>query len=982
MTVRKLTFFLLFMLLSSATFAATPNPGHDASRVGAGTFAAGNFTFQNSLTVNGTLFFVNSTGGFVGINTLSPTQKLDVNGSINISGSSGKIYTPEICIAGDCKTAWPTSSGGNVTGGGPAGNISYWTNSTNLGTTPIFISGKYIGINNDTPAYPLQVGGVTTAVANNPQVVINTGSSNNKGLVIQQRSGQSFNPFEIVDHSSNVLFAITKEGYLQSNAGSGALIAQVNGHFQIIDNNNNNQLMIIPSTGWVDTVNTTYAYIGVATNYPNTLISTRSGVGQRLGLQYTGVTITGQSTVYGAGAQLLVHGVTTSSPVTILRSPNSFTSDFLQIQNNSNYTWSAINGSGAFAIGKATPNQALDVNGSINVSSSSGKIYTPEICIAGDCKTAWPSGGSGNISGSGNAGNVSYWSNGSLLGSSQLYVSGNSIGVGTTSPTSTFHVVGTTNISGITFIGSNLTINGSIVSSGGNTRGTNAIDLQLNRSASTQVANGSHAVVIGGARNTASGDYATTVGGYSNTASGPAAVALGDTNTASGNDAIVAGGGSNTASGYYAATIGGTGLTAQGYGQLVIGQYNVLQGASTLFTYGDQALMIGNGSGSGSRRTTFYITNNGNVHAGGTVNASAINTTTVCIGSDCRTSWPSSGGSGNITGSNGSAGYVARWNNGSALDRGSIYDNGSNVGIGMLPYDSRYALSVGRQSSVGTFSNALYVEFNQTTALSANHAPVGLYSYTKGNWTGAATSNSWLQGGYFGAEKYGTGNLTNLLGLYAYTYVGEGNVTNAYSFMAGSPAGASNNYGIYIEAPGNTNSSSYQFYSATTNPVVIRADGKVGIGLKAPTQALHVNGSVNITDNVYYGGNLTGTGADFAERFTVAEPLEAGDVVCLREDNKIERCTDRGQRSVVGVISTAPTVIGNGDAPNSQPVGIVGIVPTKVKGEVHRFDMLTASSTDGYAELATSSDFGAIIGKAMDNCEGGECTINVLVGLQ
>ncbi|MCX6814107.1 MAG: hypothetical protein NTY20_00425 [Candidatus Aenigmarchaeota archaeon] len=51
----------------------------------------------------------------------------------------------------------------------------------------------------------------------------------------------------------------------------------------------------------------------------------------------------------------------------------------------------------------------------------------------------------------------------------------------------------------------------------------------------------------------------------------------------------------------------------------------------------------------------------------------------VCIGSNCRNSWPL--GAGGITGS-GTANYLSKWTGGTSLGNSIIYDNGNNVGIG------------------------------------------------------------------------------------------------------------------------------------------------------------------------------------------------------------------------------------------------------------------------------------------------------------
>lgn len=101
--------------------------------------------------------------------------------------------------------------------------------------------------------------------------------------------------------------------------------------------------------------------------------------------------------------------------------------------------------------------------------------------------------------------------------------------------------------------------------SGGDVRGTAAVDMQTTRLASTMVASGNYATVGGGQNNTASIDSATVGGGASNTASAPhATVGGGAYNTASGSYATVGGGLFNTASGVAATVGGGTYNTASG----------------------------------------------------------------------------------------------------------------------------------------------------------------------------------------------------------------------------------------------------------------------------------------------------------------------------------------------------------------------------------------------------------------------------------
>jgi hypothetical protein len=61
--------------------------------------------------------------------------------------------------------------------------------------------------------------------------------------------------------------------------------------------------------------------------------------------------------------------------------------------------------------------------------------------------------------------------------------------------------------------------------------------------------------------------------------------------------------------------VGGEGLYTQAYAQTAIGRYNTLQGTGATYTYGDQAFIIGNGTSTSSRATSFYITNDGKLWA-------------------------------------------------------------------------------------------------------------------------------------------------------------------------------------------------------------------------------------------------------------------------------------------------------------------------------------------------------------------------------
>lgn len=135
-----------------------------------------------------------------------------------------------------------------------------------------------------------------------------------------------------------------------------------------------------------------------------------------------------------------------------------------------------------------------------------------------------------------------------------------------------------------------ITDNGAIRAdgSGGNARGTDAVDLQVTRAGAAQVASGTNSVVCGGSGNTASGARSSCVGGDTNIVSSTegfvgggegnqaitgdrASVCGGQNNTASGTEAFVGGGQNNQSTNSHCVVAGGDGNTATAQDATVCG---------------------------------------------------------------------------------------------------------------------------------------------------------------------------------------------------------------------------------------------------------------------------------------------------------------------------------------------------------------------------------------------------------------------------
>jgi outer membrane protein assembly factor BamB len=131
-------------------------------------------------------------------------------------------------------------------------------------------------------------------------------------------------------------------------------------------------------------------------------------------------------------------------------------------------------------------------------------------------------------------------------------------------------------------------------------------------------------------------------------------------------------------------------------------------------------------------------------------------------------------------------------------------------------------------------------------------------------------------------------------------------------------------------------------------------------------------------------------GADIAEYVRVSEPVEAGEVVEMDPIHAGFYRKSRAPHSRLtgGVIATAPGMTLGGPKDKSQEVtallALVGVVPVKVtaeNGSIRPGDLLTTSSTRGYAMRCNDPQRceGTLLGKALEFLPAGQGLIKMLV---
>ena len=174
--------------------------------------------------------------------------------------------------------------------------------------------------------------------------------------------------------------------------------------------------------------------------------------------------------------------------------------------------------------------------------------------------------------------------------------------------------------------------------------------------------------------------------------------------------------------------------------------------------------------------------------------------------------------------------------------------------------------------------------------------------------------------------------------------------------------------------------------STTTGALVVRG----GAGFAGNiTTAGWIIPSANVSQNLgtstswwntFYGVSTQAQYADLAENYQADAAYEPGTVVEFGGEAEVTLAED-GTRRVAGVVSTNPAHLMNGGLTGENVVAIAlqGRTPCRVRGTIHKGDMLVSAGA-GFARPDNSPQLGAVIGKALENFDGVEGVIEVVVG--
>ena len=143
-------------------------------------------------------------------------------------------------------------------------------------------------------------------------------------------------------------------------------------------------------------------------------------------------------------------------------------------------------------------------------------------------------------------------------------------------------------------------------------------------------------------------------------------------------------------------------------------------------------------------------------------------------------------------------------------------------------------------------------------------------------------------------------------------------------------------------------------------------------------------GNIGQSDNYFnrvFAQATSALYADLAEKYVADAEYAPGTVVVFGGDKEVTISSTDADRAVAGVVSTNPSYIMNSglEAEYVATVALTGRVPCRVTGSVRKGDLMVSAGY-GLARADADPRVGTVIGKALENFEGTDGVIEVVVG--
>ena len=176
--------------------------------------------------------------------------------------------------------------------------------------------------------------------------------------------------------------------------------------------------------------------------------------------------------------------------------------------------------------------------------------------------------------------------------------------------------------------------------------------------------------------------------------------------------------------------------------------------------------------------------------------------------------------------------------------------------------------------------------------------------------------------------------------------------------------------------------------TASNGNIVLTPNGTGNVNISSNIMPTSSNASANIGSattyfNTIFGKATTAQYADLAENYLADADYAPGTVLDFDGTQEVTISTRDSSKRVAGVVSTNPAHLMNStlDGSHVTAVALAGRVPTQVTGTIAKGDLMV-SAGNGRARAEANPSTGTVIGKSLENFNGGEGTIEIVISMQ
>jgi hypothetical protein len=202
----------------------------------------------------------------------------------------------------------------------------------------------------------------------------------------------------------------------------------------------------------------------------------------------------------------------------------------------------------------------------------------------------------------------------------------------------------------------------------------------------------------------------------------------------------------------------------------------------------------------------------------------------------------------------------------------------------------------------------------------------------------------------------------------------SGNITggNLIGTLVGSVTGATT-----VSASGTVTGGNL----STPGILTVNSGGAATAIVNGGSNAVGNIGSATTYFNRIFAQATTALYADLAELYAGDSDYEPGTVISFGGSKEVTISTQPGDIRIAGIVSTNPSYEMNSGLIAEHPIKVAlqGRVPTKVTGSVQKGDMMV-SAGNGYACSCATPTFGSVLGKSLENFDGVQGVIEIVVG--